>query len=84
MSRWKMVTSDVPQESVLGLVLFNIFSSDVDSGIECTLNQFVDDTKLCGMVNSPEGRDTIQRDLDRFERWACVNLMKFNKTRSCT
>ena len=56
----------------------------MDSGIECTLNQFVDDTKLCGVVNSPEGRDTIQRDLDRFERWACVNLMKFNKTRSCT
>ncbi|PKU42441.1 rna-directed dna polymerase from mobile element jockey-like [Limosa lapponica baueri] len=49
------------------------------SGIECTLSKFANDSKLCGVVNMLEGRDAIQRDLDRLERWACATLMKFNQ-----
>ncbi|PKU34545.1 rna-directed dna polymerase from mobile element jockey-like [Limosa lapponica baueri] len=65
----------------LGLEHFNIFVGDMDGGIECTLSHFADYTKLCSLVDMLEGWNAIHRDLDRLERWARVNLLKFNKAK---
>lgn len=61
-----------PLEVCLG---FDISVNDKDSGMEGTLNKFIDGTMLSGALDPTEGRDTIQRELDRLEKWAHVKPM---------
>lgn len=76
-----LVTFGFLKGSILGLVLYNIFITNLDAGLEGMLSQFAGSTKLGGAVNSLKGREALQRDPDKLDRWGITNHVKFNKGR---
>jgi len=77
-SSWRQL-SNGDQRSILGLCLFNFFLNDLDAGTNFTFTKLIDDTKLGGMANIPDGCIAIQGDIDKLGNRAETNLMKFSR-----
>ena len=77
-SSWRAVTSGVPQGSVLGPILFLVFINDLELDITNQVFKFADDTKLLGKVDSIQGRDRLQEDLNQLLQWSHRWQMSFN------
>lgn len=63
-SSWQPIMNGVPWGFVLGTVLFGVFISSLDEGIECSLPESADHVKLGESVKLLEFRKTLQRDLE--------------------
>jgi len=78
-SNWRPVSSAVPQGSLLGPVLWNIFIYNLDDRTDCALGTFADDTPPGAAAQMPEGHAATQRDFSRLGKRADRNLLKFDK-----
>ncbi|KAJ7426172.1 rna-directed dna polymerase from mobile element jockey-like [Willisornis vidua] len=67
--------------AVLGPVLLNSYTNDLDKGNKCPLSKFADNTKLGGSIALLEGRRALQKDLDRLAGRAKPKCMRFNKVK---
>ena len=82
------VVSGVPQGSVLGPLLFLVYTSDMLIGLENKIVQYADDTTLVAVIRSPEMRNqaasSLNRDLERINQWCSRWGMKLNSSKTKT
>ena len=64
------VLSGVPQGSVLGPTLFNVYVSDMPLIVNSSIVQFTDDVKMFRTINTIDEFHQLQRDINVLSEWA--------------
>ena len=78
-SSWDLGKSGVPQESVLGLLLFLIYINDLPNNLKSNCKIFADDTSLFNKVfDKHVSHATLNKDLELINNWAFQWKMQFN------
>lgn len=73
--------SGVPQGSVLGPLLFNIFINDLSNSIKCNNLLFADDQKMYSLVKTNEDAVNLQVDIDSMFGWCQNNEISLNNSK---
>ena len=58
--------------------MFVIYLNDIGSYVSSKILKFADDTKIVGVVSSPDGVKQLRQDLVDLYRWSNDWLMLFN------
>ena len=78
LSASKLVTSGIPQGSVLGPLLFVLYINDLPDSVQSNILLFADDTKIFRQVFTTEDAEALQKDIDALNQWSEKWLLKFN------
>ncbi len=78
MSEWCMVTSGVPQGSVLGPILFLLFVNDISDVVSSPLFQFADDHSIVRPIFSEQDHNILQQDIQNIFHWSLLNKLPLN------
>ena len=78
-SGWPDVKAGVPQGSILGPLLFLIYTNDLSKGLSSNAKLFADDTSLFSVIHdSNTSARELNNDLAKINRWAFQWKMSFN------
>lgn len=73
--------SGIPQGSVLGPLLFNIFINDLSKQLKNARLLFADDLKLWSKITSQRDTRNLQKDINTLNKWCKVNLLPLNASK---
>ena len=77
-SNWKPVLSGVPQASVLGPILFLIYTTYLEEGVTSKILKFADYTKRFRKIKGNGDKQQLQDDIDTLIKWSEKWQMLFN------
>ena len=63
------ILSGVPQGSVLGPILFQLYINDLPDSLQSQIRLFVDDTAVYLTVKGQDDNQKLQNDLDILQEW---------------
>jgi hypothetical protein len=63
-------TSGIPQNSVLGPILFDFYITDLPEAVESEAYLFADDITIFRLINSIYDQQILQNDLIKVENWS--------------
>ena len=82
-SDWRMLRKGLPQGSILGPLLFNVFINDMFHFIEkCTLYNYADDNSMSyASLDVKDVLSCLKRDCDNAVKWFEINGMQTNPSK---
>ena len=76
-----LVSSGVPQGSVLGPILFLVFINDLPEKLSLQVQFFADDTAVYPTIGGLDDGTVLQNDLDKLSLWESQWDMEFNPSK---